>query len=312
MKRVFGLFFSHSRLTSCSFLIKNSSSIVLPYGKSAFVASLKENNPPKLLPVLFSGTKAQSFPNEIQNIIYRDFTDPSKYVSSLLGLDPIGLIPGVFEEFKDRGKSNLMYKLLMEKRLPNMEKKFPDPSQGTCPEVIRPPKSFDRDEILKRKREDYEPGTREWIFDALINNTKKGHAAFLLSPAGMGKSCIMAELTFRCCPSFKKKKDDCLNILAYHFFVWTDENAKSGEFALKSIASLFCLSVGSNNKGVNPLKSFWTQVEGLDETINETKVGTSPHNFLIAAENSCACSHSSKASNKIVNGAEFSGNFLQG
>ena len=56
----------------------------------------------------------------------------------------------------------------------------------------------------------------------------------------MGKSCIMAELTIRCCPSFKKKKDDRLNILAYHFFVWTDKNAKSGEFALKSIASQLC------------------------------------------------------------------------
>ena len=129
-----------------------------------------------------------------------------------------------------------MYKLLIEKHFPTSS------SQGTsCPEVIRPPKSFDRNEILKRKKEDYEPGTREWIFDALINNIKEHHAAFLLSPAGMGKSCIMAELTVRCCPSFEKKKnDDRLNILAYHFFVWTDKNAKSGEFALKSIASQLC------------------------------------------------------------------------
>ena len=75
------------------------------------LARSKENEPPKLLPVLFSGNKEQSFPDEFQNIIYRDFSHPSKYLSSLLGLDPLGLIPGVFEEFKDGGTLNLVYKL---------------------------------------------------------------------------------------------------------------------------------------------------------------------------------------------------------
>ena len=67
------------------------------------LARLKENHPPKLLPVLFSGNKGQSFPDEIQNIFYRDFGDPSKYLSSLIGLDPVGLIPGVFEELSFGG-----------------------------------------------------------------------------------------------------------------------------------------------------------------------------------------------------------------
>ena len=122
------------------------------------------------------------FPDEIQKFIYRDFNDPSKHLSSLLGLSPIGIIPGIFEEFlKDNDKLN---KLLLEKH-------FPTSSQGTCPEVIRPPKSFDRNEILKRKQKVYEPGTREWIFDTLINNIKERHAAFLLSPLQAWENLVL-------------------------------------------------------------------------------------------------------------------------
>ena len=203
---------------------------------------LKGDNSPELFPILFSGNHEDSFPKEVLEYRFMDFRDLSKYQEKLFGYTlgrgwhELGLIPAIFASFRD-DPMKYIYRQAVE----NYFRSTDVTNQDGCPTPIRPPKSFDRNEILKRKQEDYEPGTRAWIFDALINNTKERRAAFLLSPAGMGKSCIMAELTVRCCPSFKKKKkDDRLNILAYHFFDWTDENAKSGEFALKSIASQLC------------------------------------------------------------------------
>ena len=118
-----------------------------------------------------------------------------------------------------------------------------------CATLVDLPLQFDRNEVLNRKRIEFEPGTRDWILDELVTKTQSNHAAFLLSGAGMGKSCIMAELTSRYSPTFNQEvqgflhEDERLSVAAYHFFDWSDINAKYVELALKSIARQLCTSI---------------------------------------------------------------------
>ena len=57
-----------------------------------------------------------------------------------------------------------------------------------CPILIQLPVQFDRDEVLKIKKSEFEPGTREWLIEELVARTLNSRAAFLLSGPGMGKS----------------------------------------------------------------------------------------------------------------------------
>ena len=86
----------------------------------------------------------------------------------------------------------------------------------------------------------------------------------------MGKSCIMAELVSRYSLLYNEEVGGSVwperfNIAAYHFFLSTDVNARSGELALKSIARQLCSTVPGFRQCLSKTK------EELDYQVQKAK-----------------------------------------
>jgi len=156
---------------------------------------------------------------------------------------------------------------------------------------------FDASRIAQEKADQFEGETRGWMFDDFLRfdqRKESSRALVLYGAAGVGKSCIAAELTRRASGPPKGVYAYPFDVIAIHFFRYDDHYMSDGRLCLFSLANqlgqnlpgyavmlggvsnlnwdkldlatLFRLLIVDPCAHVNkPVKNSWIILDGLDE-----------------------------------------------